>query len=300
MEIIYREGTDADSRVAFEVFHESVNDLSTRLGFQALSGGNDPAAHENLWERRRPMYQHLAATGSAFWLAEQDDKVIGYARAVVRGGLQELTELFIRPGVQSTGVGRELLTRVFSEGDASHRCIIASPDIRALALYMRAGVYVRFPIFYLGRDPEVVPVPPDLEAVPITSDPETLIALNQIDREVLGHSREIDHQWLMTERSGFLYRRHGKLLGYGYLGYQHGPFALFDSSDFPAILAHAETIAATKGLGFSLDVPGINQVAIDYLLNRRCQINTFWTHFLSNHPFGQFDRYIAMTPTFLL
>jgi len=300
MEIIYRRGSEADSRAAFEVFHESVTDLSTRLGIQALSGGNDPTAHENLWERRRPMFQHLAETGSAFWLAEQNDTVIGYARAVIRGGLQELTELFIRPGVQSAGVGRELLTRAFPEGDAPHRCIIASPDIRALALYMRCGVYTRFPIFYLGREPEVVPIPPDLEAVPITSDPETLTALNQIDREVLGHSREVDHHWLMTERHGFLYRRHGKLLGYGYLGYQHGPFALFDPHDFPAILAHAETIAATEGIGFSLDVPGINQVAIDYLLSRRCQIDTFWTHFLSNHPFGQFDRYIAMTPTFLL
>src|SRR6202011_6158040 len=86
-----------------------------------------------------------------------------------------------------------------------------------------------------------------------------LPALRAIDRQVLGHTRDEDHVWLATTRSGYLYRRNGQVVGYGYMGDNNSPFALLDAADYPAVLAHAEAQAAVRGefeTGF--EVPLIN------------------------------------------
>ena len=65
--------------------------------------------------------------------------------------------------------------------------------------------------------------------------------LNRIDREILNHTCEHQHQWVATTRAGFVYKRNDKIIGYGYVGSSTGPFALLDENDFPAVLAHAES-----------------------------------------------------------
>ena len=53
-------------------------------------------------------------------------------------------------------MGRELLTRGFPSEGATHRSIIATVDTRAQVLYIKAGVYPRFPIYYFGRTLAIV------------------------------------------------------------------------------------------------------------------------------------------------
>src|SRR3972149_9134993 len=65
-------------------------------------------------------------------------------------------------------------------------------------------------------------------------------AINRIDRELINHTREALHRWIITGRDGFIYKRKGEIVGYGHVGSSSGPFAVLDENDFPAVLAHAE------------------------------------------------------------
>ena len=265
----------------------------------AITGGNDPTVIESLWQRRKSMFEFLAQDAAQFWVAEQDGEIIAYARSMEHDGHQELTEFFVSPHRQSAGVGRELLSRGFPKTEARYRTIIATLDERALYRYMKAGVYGRFPFKYFSRKAEKVEVETDLIIEPMQLDVH-INDINRIDRDILEHTRPTVHQWISTSREGFVYKRRAEIVGYGYVGSSSGPFALLDDRDFPAILAHAECLQAQKGEEFGVEVPLMNAKAIQHLIERKYQIDSFSAIFMSNVPFGKFENYLGFSPEFFL
>lgn len=299
-QVTYRRGTFDDSQIVYGIFEAALLDLSARLNVSAITGAQDPEVRAQLWQRRRPLFEHLAQTAHQFWIAESAGEPIGYARSIVRAGVWELTEFFVLPQRQSAGVGRELLRRVLPDGDVRHKVIIATADVRAQARYLKNGVYARFPLVYFWREAEEVPLETDLEIVSASPSPDTYAALRQIDAQILGHHHDEDHAWLMAQRDGYLYRRNGDVVGYGYCGYYNGPFALLRETDFPAALGHAESQAARQGRKFGVEVPLINRAAVDYLLRRSYRLDSFFAFFMSDEPFGKFDHYLFPSPPFFI
>lgn len=315
-QISFRPGTVADSYTVFHLFEQTLADLNRRLGSTTLTSAADPAALARMWEERRSLYEHLARTAEHFWLAERDSRVLGFSRSILRDGVCELTELFVLPGEQSAGIGRELLVRAFPARSNSalgapprsaqadgvkHRSIISSTDLPAMVSYLKIGVYPRFPIYYFGRKPETVPVPTDLGIEPITASPQDLAVMATLDSALLGHRRDVDHTWLLSDRQGYFYLREDRPVGYGYVGVRSGPFALLEASDFPAVLAHAETQAAAQGRPeFGLEVPMVNHVAVDYLLARGYRLDSFMAILMNDGPFGRLENYILTSPPFFL
>jgi GNAT superfamily N-acetyltransferase len=295
MTITYRPGTTQDSFAVYQVFTKSIMDLGERTNVMTITGGNDPAVLNSLWEHRKFLFQFLAETCARFWVAEMDGEIIGYARSIEHGGLLELTEFFVLPDRQTSGVGRELLRRAFPAAGARYRTIVATLDERALFRYLSTGVYGRFPIKYFYRQAEKVDVKTDLQIELMQHDLH-LEQISQIDLQILAHQREAIHKWVITTRSGFVYKRNGELVGYGYFGDNSGPFALLDENDFPAVLAHAESIAAERGEEFGVETPLINEKAIGYFLERKYKIEPFTTLFMSNVPFGRFENYLCFSP----
>jgi GNAT superfamily N-acetyltransferase len=300
MSISIRRGTIDDSFACFRVFATSVDDLVQRLGLAQDSDEElDEAALANYWERRRPLFEHLAQSADEFWIAERDGKIIGYARSILRDKIRELTEFFVLPDEQSAGLGRDLLSRAFPEG-AENRIIVATFDTRALMRYMKAGVLARFPIAEFNCVPKAVEYSSDLRFQAISESSETLAQLSLIDKKILGHERSIDHHFLLKERQGFLYWRDAELMGYGYVGFRSGPFALIDAADFPAVLAHAETEASRSHEFFALEIPLMNRAAMNYVLERRFEMDSFYTLFMAEKPFGNFENYIFTSPPFFI
>jgi GNAT superfamily N-acetyltransferase len=298
--LTYRAGTVEDSYAVFELFEETVADLVRRFGSKGMTSWHDSDALARMWFERRPLYEHLARTADQFWVAEQHERIVGFARSIVSDGLRQLTELFVRPGVQAGGVGRELITRAFPVDESRHRSIIATTDFRAQGLYLKVGVYPRFPIYYFSREPEPVSVTTNLVFEPVVADDDTLDTMARIDKKVLGHRRDGTHRWLLGDRQGYLYLRDDQPVGYGYTGLRNGPFALQDNSDFPAVLAHAESTAARQGHPFGLEVPTINRSAVDYLIKRGFNLDTFVAIMMSNEPYGKFEHYILSSPPFFI
>ncbi|MGB3716650.1 MAG: hypothetical protein WA996_19695 [Candidatus Promineifilaceae bacterium] len=141
----------------------------------------------------------------------------------------------------------------------------------------------------------------DLVTVPIEASPEHLEILGYLDKALIGHRREADHSWLLTDRQWYLYYRDNQAVGYGYLGHRNGPFALLDSGDYPAVLAQAENSAASRGSRhFGLEVPDINRAALNYLTTRGYKKDELVANLMSNVPVGKFENYLVTSPPLIL
>jgi len=296
-DVDFRRGTADDDRPCFDVFVEAAVDLSRRIG---APWDPDPA---DLWTRMEPLYRRLGDEAAEWWLAQGDGdgQVIGYARSVARGGLFELSEFFVRPGRQSAGVGRRLLELAFPSDRGEVRAIIATPDLRALSRYYRAGTVVRFPFVSLNGAPAAAGDATDLEIVRASTD--DIGTLAELERAILEFDRGPDElAWLIEQREGYLYRRHGQAVGFGFIGLSgSGPIAALDSADQVPILRHVEARAMALGRAeVSFEVPMVNEVAMRHLLGRRFRMDPFMTFLLSSRPFGQFDRFIPFSPPFIL
>lgn len=297
--ITYRPGALDDSYAVFSIFEETLADLNRRLGSTEPSSADDTNALARMWAERQSLYDHLARAADQFWIAERRSQSIGFARSTLRDGLQQLTELFVLPDQQSGGVGRGLLDRAFPPGRASYRSIITSADHRAQALYLKAGLRPRFPVYYFGRKPENTAYNTDLTIEPITLSPDTLRTIGAIDDEVLGFRRDVDHAWLLSDRQGYIYLRDNQPIGYGYVGVRSGPFALLETNDYAAVLAHAESEAATQDHEhFGIEVPMVNDAAVDHLMARGYRLDSFIAVLMSNKPFGRFENYVTTSPPF--
>ena len=299
MAITYRKATANDSYAVFQVFSTSIIDLGERTNVMAITGGNHPEVLESLWSHRRFLFEYLAESAAQFWVAEEEGKIVGYARSIKHDGLMDLTEFFVLPNQQSAGVGRELLACAFPETEAIHRVIVATMDERALSRYLRADVYARFPIKYFSRKAEKVTVETDLQIESLQIDLH-LDDLNRIDKQIIGHTRGDIQRWVATTRDGYVYKRDGEIVGYGYVGGGNGPFALLDENDYAAVLAHAESLMAEKGEEFGAETPFINRRAIQYFLERKYRIDSFTVLFMSNEPFGKFENYLCFSPIFFM
>lgn len=186
--ITYRAGTAEDSYSTFLIFEETLADLLPRLGI------DDPEAMARIWEERRGLYDHLVRSAEHFWIAERDGVPVGFARSTLHDGVLELSEFFVQPKVQSGGVGRTLFERVFPKGAYRFRVIIATPDLRAQARYLKSGVYPRFPLMYFGKSPGPISVETDLTFQAISAAPTLLDELDALDEAVIGFKRRVDHE----------------------------------------------------------------------------------------------------------
>ena len=298
----YRPGTPADSRLAYDLFVPTIDELGSRTG-----GGADSTAAmtpTRAWERRRPLFEHLAETGDQWWFAEDEatGEALGYARSIIRDGTRELTEFFVLPSAQGSGVGKGLLERAFPVGGAAHRAIVATIDPKAIARYLQTGLDGRMALVFLEGPPHPVDLPTDLVRESIDPVAPPLDDLGAIDRAVLGFRRDADHRWLAAERPGWLYRRDGRAVGYAYHPIEPawgGPYATLDPTDLPVLLADAETHAATTGQAtITFDLALTARAAFDHLLPRGFRVDPFVMLYFTDGPTEGLDRYVLTSPPF--
>jgi GNAT superfamily N-acetyltransferase len=280
-------GTADDNLAAHNLFLDSVWDLAWRMGLsdgERVPSQEQRAASLQQWQ---PLFDHLSATCDQYWVAKRDGQLLGFARSIVRDGVRELTEFFVAPQAQSDGIGRELLARAMPPG-ARHSYIVATPDLRAQALYHKSGHFQICAVYTFSRErkdltPPEVSTPHDIIIDPIRQ--EHLPMLGMLDKAIHGYFRDVDHKWFMQHRSGFILFRDQRAIGYGYVGDPFsGPFVMLDENDFPFALAHAERIAMEReGSSLAFDVPMLNRVAIQYLLARRYRMSGFFCFYMCNH-----------------
>jgi GNAT superfamily N-acetyltransferase len=302
--LVFRTGTADDLLAAHSLFLNSISDLVWRIGIQ--DSDRVPTEQERAEElaRWRPLLEFLTRTADQYWIAERGGEMVGIARSVLRDGVRELTEFFVSPHAQSDGIGRELLARAMPPG-ARRSYIMATLDLRAQALYHKLGLYQACAVFTFFQElqhltPPPAPAPNDLTIVPITLDHLPMLA--KLDQATHGHRRDVDHEWLMENRSGFLLLREQRAVGYGYIGeYFSGPFVMINEADFIPALIHAEQIAFDHGFeSVGLDVPMLNRTAVKYLLDRGYQMSPFFCFYMCSEKPIHVDKTIITGPMIMI
>jgi GNAT superfamily N-acetyltransferase len=293
-----RNGQPEDAEACHRLLWEAGTDLGRRNG-RPLEGSVD-----DWWKTSESLHLFMAEHAAEWWIAEGGNagQLIGYARSIERGRLFELTELFVRPGEQSRGVGRALLERAFPAGRGEVRSIIATTDVRALTRYYTADAVARFPIFSLAGTPAGAE-PEHLSPIALANDARSIAAVVDLERAVLGYPRgEAEVRWLLSDRQGFVYKRGAVAAGFAFVGPDGcGPIAALDAADLPDMLRHVEARAHAIGMEkLELEVPGPNEVAIRHLLGRGFRLDPWINLLMSDRPFGQFDRFIAFSPPIFL
>jgi GNAT superfamily N-acetyltransferase len=116
------------------------------------------------------------------WVAERDGDVVGCSIGILREGVWGLSLLVVRPDVQSSGVGRELLARARAYGDGARGWIVlASRDPRALRSYARLGLHLHPAFAARGRPMRTEP-PGEVRTGSLADLPLTV----DVDRAVRG------------------------------------------------------------------------------------------------------------------
>jgi hypothetical protein len=94
----------------------------------------------------------LSRPGLRLVVGELDGRVAGVAGSIEFGGPRRrfLTDLYVEPGLQSKGLGRQVLAAVLD--GATERMTFSSGDPRALASYIRNGMRPWWPLLYLEAD----------------------------------------------------------------------------------------------------------------------------------------------------
>jgi hypothetical protein len=180
---------------------------------------------------------------------------------------------------------------------------MATGNERALGLYLRFGVGVAGSVVTLLAPPRPISVDSDLVFEPATDGPASVAAIAAMERELLGHARLPEIEFLLGNRPAWLARRGGRFAGFafGSTGDDAGPIGALHPADVPALLALVERDAHAAGhAGVSFSVPMANRVAVDHLLGRGFRIFPFYLFELAAETDMKLDRWIHTSPEFIL
>jgi GNAT superfamily N-acetyltransferase len=218
-------------------------DLSRRLGEPVEAPGDPEPAYVRL--------RHLLATDpGGCWIADGDDgEPAGVALALMREGVWGLSLLVVRPGRQSSGLGRALLDRALAYGDGARGgIVIASPDPRALRVYARAGFELHPTVTATGAPRDMRPAP---EVRPFEDADHAMAAA--VDRAVRGAPHGTDLDALAAagcERLAYPER--------GYAVHRKGEVKALAATDDEAAAALLRTVLARTPAGASAEVESIS------------------------------------------
>jgi GNAT superfamily N-acetyltransferase len=303
--ISFRPASEADLLACEDVWRVGLDGYLGRLGFPEM-----PTENPGL----RRLHAHTLATDpSRFWVAIEPrtdgNRVVAFGSAVLRGPVWFLSMLFVYPEAQGHGVGRALLERIRPPAADGIRLATATDAAQPVsnALYASLGIVPRMPLFNLVGRPwagwQPPPLPGAVRVLRVTADLTGFPAeRDALDREVLGFDHPVDHAYAGGDgRHTFAYvDGDGALLGYGYAAEagRVGPIAARDAALLAPILGHLLVAVEPRGAS-STWLPGASDGALRTVLEAGLRIEGFPTILCWSAPFGDFSRYVPISPGLL-
>lgn len=240
-------------------------------------------------------YGYVARTG-IFHVAAVDDRLVALACAIVRDGIWFLSGFWTDPSRRLQGIGGPLLRQVWDEGvrrGASRFYVWSSPDVAAIATYLKLGMLPGTQLFAFAGTARVGYVDTAFAAEPLVPD-----RVAELDRDLVGARRDADHRYWL-ERPGARGRvvtRGGHIAGYYYV---HdgtiGPVGWIGDDSGESVLALAIADASAGGHEVQLTTPGMNHTAIGVALASGLRLLRV-SHLLWTEPIGAMQRYLPSGP----
>jgi GNAT superfamily N-acetyltransferase len=181
--------TEDDVAAAAQVQMSSFDDLDERMG----ESPGPISQQRRAWAEIR-LRHFLAHDAGGCWVAtDPSGEVIGVSLASIRGDLWGLSLLAVATGVQSAGLGRQLLDATLGYADGCDRgVILSSQDPRAMRLYASKGFDLH-PQIQAEGIPDLRDMPASVERARQMDRLDPAL-LEDIDLQVRGATRGPDHE----------------------------------------------------------------------------------------------------------
>lgn len=300
MSVVYRPARPEDLELADALVVRSLNDLSERHGFGPMLVASAPKFQSF----------SLQDDPDGLWVADERGQMLGFALSWVCADLWFLAQLFVSPGQQGRGIGRELIKRALEHAQKAGATVQAliTPAFNTVsqALYIRHGLLPRFPLYLFSVPRQAICgrlQGAQFGQVPLRSDPQHLHLLSQIDAQSLGISREKHHRFLIGDgdTKGVLLFAEHNCVGYAYVsrGGHVGPLAVLRPQLMATAFRTALDIAAEgQASKVSAFVPGICEAALGVANERGLRI-TFPMVLMCTRDFGDWQCYLPRNPGFM-
>ena len=278
------------------VFLSSATDLARRQG-------NEPPPTRA--QDMATALGHLQKTDpKGFHVAVKDGRVVAFASTILRGNTHFLSMFWALPRLQSKGVGRRVLTRAFEHPcppASAVRCVFASLDNRAQALYLKFGMRPRGLIYLLKGAPKHSPRPAFnvhlAQIGPVGRTTREMLAVAaKYDRVFRGARRDDDIRFVMSLPGArfFLAKAGGRTLGYAILNEKGrvGPAGVVDPRYGAGLAWALKDVAREMNVEtLVMNVPGLNAGALEVFF--RAGLRTeFFGAWMSAEPVGSFESYL--------
>ena len=213
-DLTFRDGLAADLAPTFELSERAMHEVAARQGVVPRDPPLTDARIRADWLRHRSLIEFLAAQPDGrYLLAEENNRLVGYARVVRFGAIEQLTELMVDPAHQGRGVGRALLERCWpgAPSAALGRVVVAAGAPNDLTLYTEFGVMpvgghwhlrARAEDYLFRRSQETdAPIP----AVHAVKPDRAVEEWTRLEPEAIGHDRRALHEFFARDRSCLAY-----------------------------------------------------------------------------------------------
>jgi len=299
MPFIVRPARAQDLDRANELVVGSMNDLSVRHGFGSMASVRPPVFSQF----------SLRDDPDGLWIAEDAGEILGFAFSWVCGDLWFLAQLFVSPGEQGRGIGRELLQRTWLHAEnagATNKALITFTfNSASQGLYIRHGLMPRCAIYNLtgARDLLMSRLEGErLRSEPLEGTASHLQILYAIDAGALGVSRAKHHRYLIdggTTRGVLLYAG-DECVGYAYIADGNiGPLAVTQRDLLGPAFRTALALAAESGPAqMSAFIPGPCEAGLSIAVACGMRI-TLPMILMSTRDFGDWSRYLPRNPGFM-
>lgn len=310
-ELTFRDGAVADLAATFELSAIAMHDGAVRHGVLPAEPALNGDQIKEDWRRQRGLLEFIAGQPDGrYVICEGAEAMLGYARVVRFGAIEQLTELMVHPAHQKRGIGRALLEKCWP-GDPSPelgRVVIATGAPNDLTLYSEFGVMpaaghwhmrARTEDYVPLRTAEVDMVEPGVHVL----TPERAVEeWCRLEPGAVGHERVELHEHFARERTCLALPGEGEgdepaALCWVSSEAEIGPAVGATAGDLvPVILAALDRVAKTQ----EPETLSVFATSLSWWLLRRLRrlgFVVFWPSWvMCSEPLPGLDRYVPTRP----
>jgi GNAT superfamily N-acetyltransferase len=312
-ELTFREGSQADLATTFELAALAMHEAAVRQG---VIDPDPPPGEERIgadWRRQRGLIEFLSAQPEGrYVIAEGPGGLLGYARLVRFGAIEQLTELIVDTAHQGQGIGRALLERCWP-GDPTPelgRIVVAAGAPTDLTLYTEFGVMpvaghwhmrARTEDYVPLRTAEVDMVDPGVHVL----TPERAVEeWCRLEPGAVGHERPALHDFFARERTCLALPgadERPAALCWVSSDAEIGPAVGASAADLvPVILAALDRVAKTQ----EPETLSVFATSLSWWVLRRLRrlgFQVFWPSWvMCSVPLPGLDRYVPTQPAHVI
>lgn len=311
----FREGAAADLAATFALSERATYEAAARHAI--VPPGREPSDGQIRadWLRQRGLIEFMAAQPQGrYYICEDGEGPIGYARTIRFGEMDELSELMVRPDHQGRGIGRALLERCWPGAPTPElgRIVIAAGAPADLSLYSAFGVMPIAGHWHLRQPAETYlearsnePDAMDAASVHLLKAERAVAEWRRLEPPAIGHRRPGLHEFFARDRNCLAQfdAATGVAIALCWVSSngEIGPAVGAESKDLvPVVLAALDRVAKTQ----QPELLSVFSTTLSWWLLRRLRRLGFRVHWpswiLCSVPLPGLDRYSPTRPPRLL